>query len=96
MVYLVKLGCPDTNQLESPISAVGSLYFNCCINFPLDSDPKLLISLINLQLQPGILLLELPVLQAHGLHLVLLVDVRHEFFGKHALIPVALQEAAGS
>ena len=90
---LVKFCGANSNKLKSLVSLICSLNFNSRINFPLNSNPKLLIPLIYLLLQPCVLLLQFPVLQPHGLHPILLIDVVHELLRQHHFENFALKEA---
>ena len=60
IMNLIEFCRANSDELEAPIPLIRSLDFNGCINFPLNSDPKLLIALINQLLQPRILLLKFP------------------------------------
>lgn len=93
IMNLVEFGRANADELESSVPFKSPLDFNGCINFPLNPDSKLLIPLINLLLQSRILLLQLPMLKAHGFHSILLINVRLKFICKHIFVNFALKKA---
>ena len=92
IMNLVEFGRAHADEFESSVPFKCSLDLNGCIYFPLNPDPKLLITLINLLLQSRILLLQLPVLKAHGLHSILLINIRLKFICKHSFVNFALKK----
>ena len=88
---LVQLRCAHTYYLEPPVPLVGPLYLDGRINLPLYLDPELRISLFDLPLQPRVLLLERPVLQAHFLHPIRLIDVLHQLLPEQIFVLLSLQ-----
>lgn len=91
---LVQLRCAHTYYLEPPVPLVGPLYLDDCINLPLYLDPELCISLLDLPLQPRVLLLECPVLQAHFLDPVRLINVVHQLLPEQICVLLSLQISA--
>lgn len=79
VVDLVQLRGAASDELEPPVPLVCPLDLDRRVDLPLYPDPELGIPLLNLSLQPRILLLQSPMLQSHGLHPILLVHIGHEF-----------------
>ena len=91
---LVQLRCAHTYHLEPPVPLEGPLYLDGCINLPLYLDPELRISLLDLPLQPRVLLLERPVLQAHFLNPIRLINVLHQLLPEQIVVLLSLQISA--
>lgn len=91
---LVQLCCAHTYYLEPPVPLVGPLYLDGCINLPLYLDPELRISLLDLPLQPRVLLLERPVLQAHFLDPIRPINIVHELLPEQICVLLSLQISA--
>lgn len=83
---LVQLRSASTDELEPPVPLVCPLDLDGCVDLPLYPDPELRIPLLYLTLQSRILLLQRPMLQAHGFHPILLVHIGHEFLCKKVSI----------
>lgn len=87
----VQLRCANTNNLEPPVPLVRPLDLDGCIDLPLNPDPELRIPLLDLPLQPRVLLFQSPVLQPHGFNPILLVNISHQFLGEQICVLSPLQ-----